>query len=137
MIVKKNDIKIATILPYKESYTLEYASAVSLWVSQFFKKSKFKNKNFIYGNANSKDYLTENYINIPLENLELKFRSTSNEYIEKLSKKIIDGKFDIVEVHNRPLVLFKLIKTNLSTFLNISFLSEINFDPDIVNGSLW
>ena len=87
MIVKKNDIKIATILPYKESYTLEYASAVSLWVSEFFNKSTLKNSNYIYGNANSKNYLTENYINIPLENLELKFRSTSNEYIEKFEVK--------------------------------------------------
>ena len=40
MIVKKNDIKIATILPYKESYTVEKASAVSLWISEFFSKSK-------------------------------------------------------------------------------------------------
>ena len=65
MIVKKNDIKIATILPYKESYTLEYASAVSLWVSEFFNKSTLKKNNFIYGNADTKNYLNKNYINIP------------------------------------------------------------------------
>ena len=47
MILKKNEIKIATILPYKESYTVEKASAVSLWISEFFTNSKFKNKNFI------------------------------------------------------------------------------------------
>ena len=102
MILKKNNPKIATILPYKESYTLEHASAVSLWVSEFFNQSSLKNNNYIYGNANSKNYLTKNYINIPLKNLRLKFRSTSNEYIEKLSKKLIDEKFDIVEIHNRP-----------------------------------
>ncbi len=93
MILKKK-YKIATILPYKESYTLEDASAVSLWVSEFYKKSIYKNNNFIFGNANSKNYLTKNYINIPLKNIRLKFRSTSNEYIEKLSKKIIEEKFD-------------------------------------------
>ena len=39
MILQKNQIlKIATILPYKENYTNENASAASLWVSEFFKK---------------------------------------------------------------------------------------------------
>ena len=36
---KKKKINIATILPYKENYSLEKASAASLWVSEFFKKS--------------------------------------------------------------------------------------------------
>ena len=63
MILKKNTHKIATILPYKESYTFKYASAVSLWVSEFFKKSKFKDNNFIYGNSKPEKYLTKNYIN--------------------------------------------------------------------------
>ena len=55
MIVKGN---IATILPYKENYTLSGAQAAALWVSEFFKSSRYKNSNFIYGNTNSKDYLT-------------------------------------------------------------------------------
>ena len=42
MILKKKNYKIATILPYKESYTFENASAVSLWVSEYYKKSKFR-----------------------------------------------------------------------------------------------
>ena len=130
MIVKKNDIKIATILPYKESYTLEYASAVSLWVSQFFKKSKFKNKNFIYGNSNSKNYLSKNYINIPLKNLKSKFRSTSYEYVEKISKNIIKEKFDIVEIHNRPLILFQLLKR-----INAKFIMYYHNDPLTMSGS--
>ena len=38
MISKKiKDLKIATILPYKENYSFEKASAASLWVSEFFK----------------------------------------------------------------------------------------------------
>ena len=96
MIVKKNDIKIATILPYKESYTLENASAVSLWVSQFFNKSKFKNKNFIYGNSNSKNYLSKNYINIHLQNLKTKFRSNTYEDLEHIYKNTIKEKVDIL-----------------------------------------
>ena len=86
MILKKK-YKIATILPYKESYSFEDASAVSLWVSEFFNNSIYKKNNFIFGNTNSNKYLTKNYVNIPLKNLSNKFKSTSNEYIQKLTKK--------------------------------------------------
>ena len=44
MILKKKNLNIATILPYKENYTYNKASAASLWVSEFFKKSKYKKK---------------------------------------------------------------------------------------------
>ena len=57
MILKKN-LNIATILPYKENYTLDKASAASLWVSEFFLKSKYKKNNIIYGHTKSKNYLT-------------------------------------------------------------------------------
>jgi len=36
--------KITTILLYKEHYSLNKAEAVSLWVCDFFKHSKLKNK---------------------------------------------------------------------------------------------
>ena len=42
-LIKKN-IKIATVLPYKENYTFNKASAASLWVSEFYKKSLGANK---------------------------------------------------------------------------------------------
>ena len=35
-LIKKN-IKIATVLPYKENYTYTKASAASLWVSEFIR----------------------------------------------------------------------------------------------------
>ena len=45
MISKKiKDLKIATILPYKENYSFEKASAASLWVSEFYKYSRFKKR---------------------------------------------------------------------------------------------
>ena len=64
MISKTQNLKIATILPYKENYSLEYASAASLWVAEFFKKSKFKKNCFIYGNTKSKNYLTKKVFHI-------------------------------------------------------------------------
>ena len=72
MSLLKKKLKIATILPYKENYTIDKASAASLWVAEFFKNSKFNKDNYVYGNTNSKKYLTKNYININLRNLNSK-----------------------------------------------------------------
>ena len=116
MNIKKN-LNIATILPYKENYTFAKASAASLWVSEFFKKSKFKKNNIIYGHTKSKDYLSKNYKNINLKNLKSKLKSTTNEYAEKLVIEINNNNFDIVEVHNRPLLLFKLTDKVKSKFI--------------------
>ncbi len=116
MNIKKN-LNIATILPYKENYTFTKASAASLWVSEFFKKSKYKKNNIIYGHTKSKDYLSKNYKNISLKNLKSKLKSTTNEYAEKLIKEIYNNNFDIVEIHNRPQLLFKLINKVQSKFI--------------------
>ena len=86
---KKQNLKIATILPYKENYVYEKASAASLWVSEFYKNSKFTNSNHIYGHTDSNDHLTKNYINIKLKNLKSKLKSSTKEYSLKLIKEII------------------------------------------------
>jgi glycosyltransferase involved in cell wall biosynthesis len=113
----KKKINIATILPYKENYSLEKASAVSLWVSEFFKNSKFKDNNHIYGNTISRNFLTKNYTNISLKSLKSKFRSTTKEYSYKLIKEIDKKKFDLIEIHNRPLILFNLVKQIQNRFI--------------------
>ena len=130
MISKKNIHKIATILPYKESYTFGYASAVSLWVSEFFKNSKYKKNNFIYGNTLPGKYLTKNYKNIYLDSLKFRFQSTSNEYTEKLINKLNEEEFDIIEIHNRPLVLLKLMNK-----INARFIMYYHNDPLSMSGS--
>ena len=79
--MKSKNIKIATILPYKENYSFGKASAASLWVSEFFKNSKFKKFNFIYGNTDQKDYLSKNYININLKSLNSKFKSSTSNIL--------------------------------------------------------
>ena len=80
MNLKKKNLKIATILPYKENYSVEKASAASLWVNEFYKKSKYKKYNIIFGNTNSKNYLGKNYKNIDLLNIKSRLKSTTNEY---------------------------------------------------------
>ena len=102
-------LKIATILPYKENYTFRKAAAASLWVCDFFKHSTLKKNNYIFGSTDANDYLSNNYINIKIKDSESKLSSTTNQYCKELIKKI-DGKgFNIIEIHNRPLV-FNILK---------------------------
>ena len=118
MILKKNQIlKIATILPYKENYSADKASAASLWVAEFYRKSKFKKSNFIYGHTKSKKFLTNNYININLKNTKSKLKSTTNEYANKLIKELNNKNFSIVEIHNRPQLLSKISNKIKSRFI--------------------
>ena len=131
MISKKiKDLKIATILPYKENYSFEKASAASLWVSEFYKYSRFKKKNIIFGNTKSNNFLTKNYVNIVLKSIKFKFQSTTNEYCEKLIKKININNFDLIEIHNRPIILYKLVKK-----INSSFIFYFHNDPLSMKGS--
>ncbi|WP_075506719.1 glycosyltransferase [Candidatus Pelagibacter communis] len=117
MILTKKNLNIATILPYKENYSHSKASAASLWVSEFFKKSKYKKENIIYGHTKHHDYLSVNYKNIKLNNIKNKLKSTTNEYAYKLSKELNNKDFDLVEIHNRPQLLFKLVKSVKSRFI--------------------
>ena len=55
-------MKIATILPYKENYTSNGAGAVSLWIKDFMRDSKYKKNVFVFGSTTNKNYLTKNYI---------------------------------------------------------------------------
>ena len=126
----KRKIKIATILPYKENYTFAKASAASLWVSEFYKKSKFNQTNHIYGHTKNKDYLTKNYFNIELNNIKSKFRSATNEYINKLIKKFIYHKYDLIEIHNRPVILNELTQKIKSRYI-----MYFHNDPLSMNGS--
>ncbi len=131
MILKKiKSLKIATILPYKEDYAFEKASAASLWVAEFYKKSKFKKNNLVYGSTKCKKFLTKNYVNIDLKSLKSKFTSTTNEYCRKLVQIIKVKKFDIVEIHNRPLILF-----NLKDKIKTNFIFYFHNDPLSMKGS--
>ena len=124
------DLKIATILPYKENYTFSKAQAAAIWVCDFYKFSKFKNQNYIFGNTKGKDYLTKNYININISNLKSKFSSSTNEYCKNFIKKTQNISFDIIEIHNRPLV-FNFLKNEINT----KYIMYFHNDPLSMNGS--
>ena len=57
-------MKIASILPYKENYTIKGAGAVALWISDFMRDSIYKKDTFVIGSTYNRNYLTKNYINI-------------------------------------------------------------------------
>ena len=42
-------MKIASILPYKENYTIKGAGAVALWISDFVRDSEYKKNTYIIG----------------------------------------------------------------------------------------
>ena len=126
----KNTIKIATILPYKENYTISKAQAAAIWVCDFFKDSKYKDNNYIFGNTKGKDYLTKNYININIGNLKSKLSSSTNEYCKNFIKKAENNNFDIIEIHNRPLV-FNYLRNQIDA----KFILYFHNDPISMNGS--
>ncbi len=128
--MKKKNIKIATILPYKENYTYTKASAASLWVSEFYKKSKFRKSNHIYGHTKYDDFLSKNYINIDLKNIRSKLKSATKEYSKKLIKKFRKQNYDLIEIHNRPLILKEIIKS-----INSRYIIYFHNDPLSMKGS--
>ena len=84
-----NSLKILTILPYKENYTKSKAQAAAIWVHDFLKFSRFKKETLIIGNTNSKSYLSNNYLNINIDNLGSKFSSSTFRYCNRIIKSIL------------------------------------------------
>ena len=123
-------LKIATILPYKENYSKKKAAAASLWVADFLKYSSFKKNNFIFGTTDQTDYLSKNYVNIKIQNFSSKFSSTTKTYCNELIKKINNKNYDLVEIHNRPLV-YNILKKKL----NCKFIIYFHNDPLSMKGS--
>ena len=112
-------MKIAILLPFKDTYTKDKAGSASIWVKDFIKKSKYKNKIFIYGyikNLNKKNLINQkNYINIKY-NFDFYLGSKNKKYVEIFNKLIKDKKINLVELHNRPNYIDQLDK-NLKKIL--------------------
>jgi len=101
-------MKISILLPYKENFSPTYPGAVSLFVNATNKLSKFKKNITVYGSTSHKKKITTNYINI---NLKKKFlTSQSKEYVNKFFEINKDSPPDIIEIHNRPIYVNKLIE---------------------------
>ena len=93
-------MKISILLPYKENFSPIYAGAVSLFVKDTTKLSKFKKLITVYGNTNLRNIYNLSYKNIFLKkNL---IESGSKLYVNKFLNYEEENPSDIIEIHNRP-----------------------------------
>ena len=121
-------MKISILLPYKENYSPQYAGAVSLFVNDITNISSFNNDILIFGNTQSKEKLSNNYVNLELK--KKIFHSTSKIYVETFLNAQKKLNTELIEVHNRPNYI-KIIKKK---YINKLFLIFHN-DPLTMNGS--
>ncbi len=122
-------MKISILLPYKENFSPDYPGAVSLFVHETSKISKYKNAITVFGNTDYKKKLNLKYINL---NIKKKlFSSQTKNYVKEfinLEKKIIST---IIEVHNRPSYIHILEKNIKDKVLTLYF----HNDPLSMDGS--
>ena len=123
-------MKIASILPYKENYTKNGSGAVSLWVSEFLRDSIYKKDTLIIGSTKNKNYLSKNYYNIEINNINSKLSSTTKEYSIKIIKKIHNLNFDIIELHNRPIMVKEFFQK-----INSKIILYFHNDPTSMKGA--
>ena len=123
--------KIFIILPHKDQFIKNYAGSASIWVKDFFNRSKFKKNIKIFGSTNNTKnvFIKKNYINIKIP--AMKLSSKSNYYTEKLIKYCFDYKPSVIEIHNRPSYLLKISKF----FTKTNFILVIHNDPLNLRGS--
>ena len=93
-------MKISVLLPYKENFSENYAGAVSLFVKDIVKNSKYFQSTYIFGNTSFKKPFLKNYINIELK--KKIFESSSKIYVNEFLKQEKNINSDIIEIHNRP-----------------------------------
>ena len=122
-------MKISILLPYKENFSPEYPGAVSLFVYETSKISKYRKLITVFGNTDYKKKFNLKYINIDTKkNL---FSSQTKDYVSKfikLEKKINSS---IIEVHNRPSYIHILNSEISNKILTLYF----HNDPLSMDGS--
>ena len=70
-------MKIAILLPYKENFSPEYPGAVSLFVNETSKISKYKKNIIVFGNTDYKKKFDLKYVNIDVNTLIASFNESS------------------------------------------------------------
>ena len=103
-------MKISILLPYKENFSPEYPGAVSLFVYETTKISKFKKNITVFGNTNYKKKFKLKYINIASK--KKFFNSQTRNYVKDFIKLEKKRNSTIIEVHNRPSYIH-IINSNL------------------------
>ncbi len=122
-------MKIAILLPYKENFSPEYPGAVSLFVNETSKISRYKKDIIVFGNTNFKKKYDLKYLNINLVKNPL--ISQTKEYVKKFSRIQKKFKISLIEVHNRPSYIIQLNGIIPEKIFSLYF----HNDPLSMNGS--
>ena len=122
-------MKISILLPYKENFSPDYPGAVSLFVYETTKISKFKKDITVFGNTNFKKKFNLKYSNIELKKGFL--YSQTKKYVNKFIDLEKQNNSSIIEVHNRPSYVH-IINDNLKDKI---FTLYFHNDPLSMEGS--
>ena len=93
-------MKISILLPYKENFSPEYPGAVSLFVYETTKISKYRKNITVFGNTNFKKKFPVKYTNIETKKNIL--TSQTKDYVKRFIKLEKEKNSSIIEIHNRP-----------------------------------
>ena len=108
-------MKISILLPYKEDFTPDYAGAVSLFLNDTIKLSKYNKNIQVFGNTSFKKKLLKNYTNLKFT--KFFFRSSSKAYVKKFLEVENIKKSNLIEIHNRPEYIDSIYKRNKNIVL--------------------
>ncbi len=122
-------MKISILLPYKENFSPSYAGAVSLFINDTLKISKYRNNTTVFGNTNYKNKFNLKYVNIPLK--KIFFQSQNKKYVEEFVKLEKKRNSDLIELHNRPIYLSYLT----DKLKNKTYILYFHNDPLTMSGS--
>ena len=93
-------MKISILLPYKENFSPDYPGAVSLFVYETSKISKYRKNITVFGNTTFKNLFKLRYVNIDLKKTFIS--SQTKNYVKKFIQLEKERLSSIIEVHNRP-----------------------------------
>ncbi len=122
-------MKISILLPFKENFSPSYAGAVSLFINDTLKFSKFRKNITVYGFTNYKKKFKNKYINIETE--KKFFQSQNRDYVKKFIEIEKKEASNIIELHNRPIYLKYLVKK----LENKNYILYFHNDPLSMSGS--
>ena len=122
-------MKISILLPYKENFSPEYPGAVSLFVYETSKISKYKKNITVFGNTNYKKIFNLRYVNINTK--KTLFNSQTKDYVSDFIKLEKNDNSSIIEVHNRPSYIHIINQKIESKILTLYF----HNDPLSMEGS--
>ena len=122
-------MKISILLPLKENFSPSYAGAVSLFINDTLKFSKFKKDITVFGNTEYKKKFNKKYHNIYTK--KTFFQSRNKEYVKKFIKIEKEIKSNLIELHNRPIYLKYLV----NELEDRDYVLYFHNDPLLMSGS--